>query len=522
MKRTTLARLSSLGASTAVLSVMVAACSSGNGGASSSEGTSATESAALNINPDMRPPPCENPPPVSLPYSRACASEECVGLEWKLAFHDGNCFLSSGAEGRCNKGICGGPIQTGGGTANYFVSTILYAPPGSNGSSKSVADYSTSSSLGTSTSATSSFSNVASIGVTASGSFIGGASVGVQFDTSMSTTQSNELDVTKSASTDFKISGQVDGIDHNWDMIWLMLDPTVDVSVFADNHLEWGMTAPVGKPAAFQYVYPAWLNGMAKMPANVATTLANAGITSADYATILARDPFSPYLRICLAPGRCPPVLAPTIDPNRYILQSFTFPYEPLPAIPNATCNPLNRTLTSDTITKTSNQFSDSYGVTITASAGLDFGVLSAKLTASDKMTWTNTNTSGSSTDNKQSASLTVACASSSYTGPTLVDVYLDTLYNTFLFAFDPRSTAAIREDQARVQGTVLAPDGTPAVHEEVHLTVGNETLKTFTDSEGRYFFFHAPEGAASVSVRGVKEPIADALPTKMLHDVKL
>jgi hypothetical protein len=55
-----------------------------------------------------------------------------------------------------------------------------------------------------------------------------------------------------------------------------------------------------------------------------------------------------------------------------------------------------------------------------------------------------------------------------------------------------------------------------------VLLTVGDETLRTYTDSEGNYYFVRAPEGPAFVSARNVKETLSVSLPTTTRHDLAL
>jgi hypothetical protein len=65
-------------------------------------------------------------------------------------------------------------------------------------------------------------------------------------------------------------------------------------------------------------------------------------------------------------------------------------------------------------------------------------------------LTWTNSTTNSSSTDSTQSAAVTIACPSVSYTDPKIdVAVYWDSLYGTFLFDLvDPATTSTVHPER--------------------------------------------------------------------------
>jgi len=129
----------------------------------------------------------------------------------------------------------GSPPEYGTVTPKYYVLTIVYAPPGSQGSnSSSSVVYGSNSTLGTTTSASSSFKQDYS--VTASvkvGSFVDGS---LRFSYARTAGSSESLDVKKSNTTTIQDPGPpVDGIDHDRDIIYLWLNPKLDVAITSSS-----------------------------------------------------------------------------------------------------------------------------------------------------------------------------------------------------------------------------------------------------------------------------------------------
>ncbi len=106
---------------------------------------------------------------------------------------------------------------------------------------------------------------------------------------------------------------------------------------------------------------------------------------------------------------------------------------------------------------------------------------------ASDSMTWTNSSTLTASSGSNQSASLTLACPSPDYTGPTQMDVYWDTIYSSFLFA--PHDSATDANRTLLHQGRVLTADDAPMANQLVELRARGKTYHTVSDRAGRYRF---------------------------------
>jgi hypothetical protein len=316
--------------------------------------------------------------------------------------------------------------QTGTARPAYQILTVVYAPPGTNGGkSSSSVDYGAGSSTGTTTSTSSSFK--AGVDVSTSGGFnLGPVHLGAStdFNYSSTTTDSSSVEIKKSENFDIKVSGPAqDGINHDHDLFYLWLNPMLSVTIDPENNLNWELGVD-GPNMIIQYVTVDWLKNPSSMPAGVKQQLDAAKLTPADYRQILSTNPFA--------------FGAKAIDPNRYLPIDQSFPYEP----PDNASDPVpTQTYTvQNSVTQTSTHASQvQYGVSITVSAGIKLFEASLKVTGSFE--WTNTASSSLSNQSSQSASVTIGGPAFGYTGPTDLDAYWDTVYNSFMFAF-PSQTA--------------------------------------------------------------------------------
>jgi hypothetical protein len=377
------------------------------------------------------------------------------------------------------------PTVKGSAPIKYVVMAVIYAPPGSSatGGSKSSASYGDTSTLGTSSSVSHSFKQGYQLTVDAQGF---GQEASASFNASQDKSNSSEVDTSKSTGYTIQVTGTThDGIDHDQDQIWLILNPIIEMSVTGKN-VAWATTHS-GTTAEIQYVTVGWLKNPSTMPAGVATSLRNAGILPADYAELLARDPF--------ANGTS------AIDTERFLPTNTSFPYEQQNTSETYT-------ITNDLTNKSSSSTTKTDSFSVTIKAGFDVGIVKASLSNTDSFTWTNTNTYGTSSESKQQVSATVGGPSTTWAGGSNVDVYYDTVYSSFLFAFDPNSVPAQREQMATVKGTVTNA-GKPAAREEILLTIGGKRFRTYTNSQGVYSFYNKPRGSATVSIRGSDRPIS-------------
>jgi hypothetical protein len=368
---------------------------------------------------------------------------------------------------------------TGQAYPKYKILTVLYAPPGTNGGkSSSQVSYSNGSTTGTTDSTSNSFKQ--GVDVTASVGFdVGIVSLGASADFTASQTsgETSQIQINKGTNNQINVSGPAqDGINHGNDLYYLWLNPQLNVTIDHLGNVVWEVGVN-GPDMLIQYVYTQWLQNPSMMPSGVTQALANAGLTTADYAQILACNPFSSG--------------GTAIDPNRFVLTTHSFPYEP----PLAAGDPvptMTYTQTSATTATQSEQAQVQYGVSVSVSAGIKTP-FSASLKVTGSLQWTDTSTSTQVTGSSQSASVTVGGPAFGYTGPTDVQVYWDTVFSSWMFAFVTESPAA--------SGTVTDSAGNPVANQAVTLTVGGVTLSTFTSSSGGYNFYGGPQGQGTIAV---------------------
>jgi hypothetical protein len=365
---------------------------------------------------------------------------------------------------------------------SYQLLTVLYALPGtSGGGSSSHVDYGSGSTTGTTDSVSSSFK--AGVDVTASaGVNVGLVNLGgsAEFTASQTSTDTSSLSISKS--TSYQISAQgpsENGIDHGYDEFWLWLNPLMNVTIDDQGNVAWEIGVD-GPNMIIQYVYARWLQDPSLMQQDdpgLAQDLAAAGLTTADFAQILACDPFTS--------GN------PTIDPNRFVPTPFSFPYNP-PLTAADQPPTLTYTQTSATTATDTEQTQVQYGVSVTVSAGIQV-FFSSKLTVSGSLQWTDTSTNTTSTESLQSASVTIGGPAFGYAGPVDVLVYWDTVFSSFMFAFATGTPAAT--------GLLTDSAGTPIPYKALTLTSGEHTLSTFTDPSGEYRFYGAAQGEGTITV---------------------
>jgi hypothetical protein len=234
--------------------------------------------------------------------------------------------------------------------------------------------------------------------------------------------------------TDIKVTGPSnDGINHAADEFVLLLNPQVDITIYypheSNQSQKWRMdvdqadTNVAAGVADIQYVSVAELQNPSTMSPGLQAELARSwagsgmGLTSADYANILALDPFASNPNVAINTSRY------------YVIDTSSIPYDPCT---DGSCVTTTYSIKNTTGNQSTSTYTSSYTVGYTVGGSI-FGLLGWSSTTA--WTWTDSNTFNYSTQSSQSATLAIAQPSASYTGPTNVTVYLDTLYGTWLFA---------------------------------------------------------------------------------------
>ncbi|MBN9491598.1 MAG: DUF5050 domain-containing protein [Alphaproteobacteria bacterium] len=371
----------------------------------------------------------------------------------------------------------------------YFVLTMVYSPPGTDAGAAnpnsstgtSSVDYGSSSSTGTTTTTASSFQDSVSVGVGIGGGDKDIGSLGADFSYSKATSDSVSVEVKKTASFDIKVPGPAaNGIDHSRDRFYLWLNPMVDVTIDPQNNLAWELGVN-GPTMIIQYVEVGWLQNPSTMQPGVKAQLDKAGLTAGDYREILALNPF--------ASG------ATTIDPNRFVPLPQSFPYE---APDNANDSISTSTYVLQNSVTNTRTTQVQYTTNFSVSGGLN--LLIFKLKSSASLQWTNTSSTTNTNAATQSATAVIGGPSFGYTGPTDVLAYIDTVYNSFMFALPTDPPVAV--------GTITNALGKAMAHQQVTLTVGGTRLNTYTDSKGGYRFYGKVSGSGTVSVAGKAFPV--------------
>jgi hypothetical protein len=317
-------------------------------------------------------------------------------------------------------------------TPDFVVTSVIYTPPGKS----SNIQYQNTTSVGSSLSTTKSFQN--STDVTASASYSPMmspfmVSASVTANHTFGDSDTHQVDLTTTWTQGYKKFGETDGIDHDWDEIWFMIHPILNMTFTPQiaggpETTNWQFGQGDGTTTDIIYfAYAGELNGDMPMDQQLQSLFASNGITPDMYQGILEADAF--FQGLSPQQGTS----TPRFD---YIGE---FPYQP-PASPlgqgqmpsTQTYGVSQSSNTSDTSTSS---YSNSVGFTVSGSA--DFKVFKASLSVSSKWTWSHSTSKKDSTGTGSTDTLTVAQPTYGYAGPGLLHVYEDRIFKTYAYTLD-------------------------------------------------------------------------------------
>ena len=360
----------------------------------------------------------------------------------------------------------------------YQILTVMYAPPGTNGGkSMSFVDYGKGSTTGTTTSTTSSFKDGIDVSASA-GLSIGSVKLGATGDFAASDTvsDSSSIEIKKATSTDIKAYGPAaDGIDHDEDTFYLWLNPLMIVTIDALGNLDWVIGVD-GNAMEITYVYAKWLKNPESYIANL-QDLTDRGFTAEDFANILATNPF--------ASGNS------TIDPDRY-QEQFVWPYRP-PLNPNDPVHTTSMTVTSQVTGSTTHTSQIQYGVSVSVDASIA-KPFTGDLKVTGTLQWTDTSATTATNIAAQTLTVAIGGPAYGYVGPMDVAIYLDTIFQTYMFAFPNKRPHAT--------GKLIGANGEAAAYQGLSLVAGAEILRTVTDSVGEFRFYTGAGGQRRSLIR--------------------
>lgn len=387
----------------------------------------------------------------------------------------------------------------------YKVLSVVYAPPGSSSSgSQSVVDYTEADTIKNGTSMDSSFKYQTSASLTMS-SIGGQTSLTSSMDWAMSAGSSDSFILTNTKSETFTNAGPTkDGVNHDYDLIYVWVNPEVTVSVTpvtkhtcdappqTTNVVKYNLGTYRSDREVVIELYAGSLRSppTIAMDATTKSDLASWGITSADYPAILAHDPF----------GNLGSKVPTSIDLNRFA-DVTNLNYQPIAPGAGKSCKETsleNRTTTSHSTSVTqirSLGYTWSTGMTIPS-------IVKTQMASTSTWTWTDSLQATTSNDHTVAAKTMICRPSSSYTGYQSMRVMYDTEFMTF--AYIPTSNAASR----LVSGWVVDDDGLQLAGAEVVLAYGDETYRVLTDEDGEYVFYDVPEGEAALVVGDLGEEV--------------
>ncbi|HEX9200450.1 MAG TPA: VCBS repeat-containing protein, partial [Acidobacteriaceae bacterium] len=299
----------------------------------------------------------------------------------------------------------------------YFIGSVIYIPPGQGSS----VTYGAGTVTGSTVSTTDSWKFSASVDTSLT---FGGNGGSITFggDFGGQTMHSVDMQNTLNQSALYKGSPP-DLINHDFDFIQIFLGVQVNAAADYLHNVSWGpdFSHIAAQNFAEQgyYINVGCLRSSTTIPASVCTDqvnfLSSVGIIPADYPSILGADPFAD------------PNASPTPDPNRYVLiDSVGYLAEGTPIV--NTYNESN----SSTVT---NSQTTSYSYTLSASFSSKVDPFAVK--ESNTFTWSHSSTNSNKTGSTSTSAFALASPSATYSGPTVLKVYIDTIYKTFMFSFN-------------------------------------------------------------------------------------
>jgi FG-GAP-like repeat len=326
------------------------------------------------------------------------------------------------------------PSQMGTVTPSFYVTHVVYAPPGKSSS----VSYSSSTSVGSTTSVTKSFKtdNKITAGAGFSVPMTASADLTVSVGSAWGNSSTDQTDVQVTYTQSNKAPGETDPVDHDYDQIWFLIHPLINVTIWPA-----GQVAEQPEETTWQFApnqdgvnnsikfmaYAGWLTGRVAMPPSIKSTLDGFGITTSYYGALLMADP--------LAWGEVPNQV---MDPSRYdFIPGAEYPFVP-PLMSGDMATTQTKMVDQKMTNTSSSQVDLSYTVSATESGSASFlSVFKASLSVSESWTWGSSSNKKESTGTGSTDTLVVGQPAFGYSGPNLLHVWEDKIYKTYAFSLD-------------------------------------------------------------------------------------
>jgi Abnormal spindle-like microcephaly-assoc'd, ASPM-SPD-2-Hydin len=431
-------------------------------------------------------------------------------------------FGGSGTEFLSSAELYSYPFTSGAMTPKYIVLGVLYSPPGA----KSSVTYTQSTALGTSSQVTNTegtSTNISSsLGITGGNkSVMGSGSETVSQTWTQQADSSSTYTVNKTTTAALQAAGPLSstiGVDHDYDVILVWVNPKVNISVGAiTTNLLWNGYSYDSRDPYFSndldvvqlpiyclknpFLAPDCTDNNPRTSRSWDTTSGLGGLTLADYQEIAARDPF--YTN-------------PSYDPNNDSTNRFTFTgqsvnYDPAPPGDGAITS--SGSLNYQVIASAGQDASDSYKVSYTVDASLK-SIITADFKDTQTTMWANkwSETQTDTAGQTAAYSITGPLATDNYTGPTGFEVWQDNVYGTFMFVASgttPTSSGSIDVSPANTATTPITftpavPVGSASSPVQVTLT-NNSSMPMFMGVSSAFPFL--PTSTALSPVAAFSDP---------------
>jgi hypothetical protein len=339
----------------------------------------------------------------------------------------------------------------------YYILSVVYAPPGNHSSN----GFTNTTSTGATTSIGANFSQGTSTNYSASGGLLGESSFGVTFGVSTATGNTQAFQVTYQQGSGSQVESTEQAIDHTQDQFFLWINPVVPLNstitgapdgyTTSATVASFSMGTPNGEPMDIVNVNAAGLMKPSLIPLDVLLpqtplpgvtepglasicahplppsecTQANAcGCVPGDFALILKADPLI---------GTSQTTPPSQIDSQRYVLVDSQILEGPAQAGEGPV---LNTFMQSDSnVTSQTETEMQTNSTAYMTSSGIDIPFLfTFKITDTTTFMWTNTESQGEQNGAAHTAMVTLG--SSNVGCFEHVDIYEDTAYHTYAFAF--------------------------------------------------------------------------------------
>jgi hypothetical protein len=387
----------------------------------------------------------------------------------------------------------------------FLVLTLLYAPPGNLSSS----GFTQGTTQGTTTGISSSFGSGTTVSIDMSGGLFGtGATASASFGVSSSSQSSQGFQISATSTSGSQVKSATDYVDHSEDRFFLWLNPELVVQETGPTTVTSTVRTANGLPMDIIDVnvhelqnpglIPPWK--MAPQVIGGYTLPGLSNLAPADFMTILSLDPL-----INTNPA------SPPADTNRFVyIENLPLEGPDYLAVPPLPPMGSNLNVNDSQVQTQGLTESVSFNTSLGVGGKVEFPELFS-VSVSQKQQWTWTQTSSIQTSSGIAHAALVTLGSSTVKLGCHIDVYEDTVYNTFAFVtppacalLPPGAMRMVQPPPFALVGTVTNGNRSPVYNQLVIVSFATGGVqRLYTDHHGQYVVYTAPAGPVQINVGG-------------------